>query len=34
MLTQKQIEEQESFERKQIRGGFDKLNSNTNNLEG
>jgi hypothetical protein len=33
MLTQKQIEGQELFERKQIRGGVDKLNFKTNNLK-
>ena len=33
MLTQKQIEQQEAFERKQIRGGIDKLNSDTTKLE-
>lgn len=33
MPTQKQIEEQELFERKQIRGGVDKLNFKTKNLK-
>ena len=34
MLTTKQIEEQEAFERKQIRGGLEKLLSDTSKLEG
>ena len=33
MLTQEQIDKQEAFERKQIRGGIDKLHSNTTKLE-
>ena len=33
MLTEKQIEDQQSFERKQIQGGLHKLRSNTTKLE-
>ena len=33
MLTEKQIEDQQSFERKQIQGGLHKLRSNTQKLE-
>ena len=33
MLTQKQIDEQQTFEREQIRGGLDKLRKNTDKLE-
>ena len=33
MLTEKQIEDQQEFERKQISGGLEKLRSNTSNLE-
>ena len=33
MLTEKQIEDQQDFERKQISGGLDKLMSNTKKLE-
>ena len=33
MLTEKQIEDQQEFERKQIKGGLEKLQSNTKNLE-
>ena len=33
MLTEKQIEDQQEFERKQISGGIHKLRSNTENLE-
>ena len=33
MLTEKQIDDQQEFERKQISGGLDKLMSNTKKLE-
>ena len=33
MLTEKQIEDQQEFERKQISGGLHKLRSNTTKLE-
>ena len=33
MLTEKQIDDQQEFERKQISGGLEKLRSNTSNLE-
>ena len=33
MLTEKQIEDQQDFERKQISGGLHKLRSNTTKLE-
>ena len=33
MLTEKQIEDQQEFERKQISGGLHKLRSNTKKLE-
>ena len=33
MLTQEQIDEQQAFERGQIRGGLDKLRKNTDKLE-
>ncbi len=33
MLTEKQIEDQQEFERKQISGGLDRLRSNTTKLE-
>ena len=34
MLTEKQIEDQQDFEREQIRGGLKKLRKNTTHLEG
>ncbi len=33
MLTEKQIEDQQEFERRQIQGGLHKLRSNTTKLE-
>ncbi len=33
MLTEKQIDDQEEFERKQISGGLHKLRTNTTKLE-
>ena len=34
MLTEKQIEDQQEFERKQISGGIERLRSRTRDLEG
>ena len=33
MLTEQQIQDQQNYERKQIKGGLDKLRSNTTKLE-
>ena len=33
MLTEQQIQDQQNYARKQIKGGLDKLRSNTTKLE-